>query len=124
MFISIPDEASAWLLCLENLLPSNMIAFWSATYDYQYGILGIVITPYIFLPIFALIPTMICSFFAAGDSEKSGELTIKKSRCRFKQRDIICRNLPHLCRFVFIICSLLVWENGESYEKALGSKAL
>ena len=64
MFIGVPDEAPIWVFCLENLLPANMLAFWGAMYEYQYEIFGLVIPPYIFLPIFALIVTCVCSYFA------------------------------------------------------------
>ncbi|MDE6419308.1 MAG: ABC transporter permease [Lachnospiraceae bacterium] len=65
MFISIPEEAPAWVSCLTNLLPTWMFAFWGAMLEFQYEIFGLVIPPYIFLPIFALIVTCICSYFAS-----------------------------------------------------------
>jgi len=64
MFIAVPDGAPVWVFCLENLLPTNMMAFWGAIYEYQYELFGLVIPPYIFLPIFAAIIAAVCSFFA------------------------------------------------------------
>lgn len=64
MFVSVPDEAPVWLCCLENLLPTNMIAFWGGMSEYQYELFGIVIPPYIFLPVFAPVVTAVCSYFA------------------------------------------------------------
>ena len=64
MFISVPDEAPIWVFCLENLLPTNMMAFWGAMYEYQYEILGLIIPPYVFIPIFAAVGSCICVYFA------------------------------------------------------------
>lgn len=64
MFLNLPDEAPVWLCCLENLLPTNMMAFWGAMYEYQYEIFGLIIPPYIFIPIFALDASCICVYFA------------------------------------------------------------
>lgn len=64
MFISVPDGAPIWVFCLENLLPTNMMAFWGALYEYQYEIFGLIIPPYVFLPVFALIVSCICSILA------------------------------------------------------------
>lgn len=64
MFISVPDGAPIWVFCLENLLPTNMMAFWGALYEYQYEIFGLIIPPYVFLPVFALIVSCICSVLA------------------------------------------------------------
>lgn len=64
MFINVPDGAPVWVFCLENLLPTNMMAFWGALYEYQYELFGLVIPPYVFLPVFALIVSCICSFLA------------------------------------------------------------
>lgn len=63
MFIAVPDGSPVWVYCLENLLPTNMMAFWGALYDYQYELFGLVIPPYVFLPIFALVVTLVCTFF-------------------------------------------------------------
>ncbi len=64
MFIVLPDSSPIWVFLLENLLPTNMMAFWGAMYEFQYEIFGLVIPPYIFLPIFALAVSCICVFFA------------------------------------------------------------
>lgn len=64
MFIVVPDGSPAWVYCLENLLPSNMMAFWGALYDYQYEIFGLVIPPYVFLPVFSSAVSVICSYLA------------------------------------------------------------
>ncbi|MCM1055421.1 MAG: ABC transporter permease [Bacteroides sp.] len=64
MFISVPDGMPVWIYCLENLLPTNMFAFGGAMYQFQYEIFGLVIPPYVFLPIFALIVAVVCSYFA------------------------------------------------------------
>ena len=64
MFISVPDGAPVWVSGLINLLPTNMFAFWIAMYEYQYEIFGLVIPPYVFLPVFALIAACVCSYFA------------------------------------------------------------
>ena len=64
MFINVPDGAPIWVFCLENLLPTNMMAFWGALYEYQYELFGLVIPPYVFLPVFALIVSCVCSVLA------------------------------------------------------------
>lgn len=64
MFIDVPGEAPIWVLCLENLLPTNMMAYWGAMYDYQYEIFGTVVPPYVFLPIFAAVVSCVCSVLA------------------------------------------------------------
>lgn len=64
MFIAVPDEAPVWMFNLENLLPTNMMAFWGAMYDFQYEIFGLVIPPYVFLPMFAAVGSVICSVCA------------------------------------------------------------
>lgn len=70
MFIYIPAGAPMWLFRLNNLFPANMMAFWGVTSEYQYEIFGLVIPPYIFLPVFALIVTVVCSFFAVRGFRK------------------------------------------------------
>lgn len=64
MFINVPDNAPVWVFCLENLLPTNMMAFWGVTYEYQYEIFGLIIPPYVFLPIFAAAASCVCVYFA------------------------------------------------------------
>lgn len=64
MFIAVPDGSPVWVYQLENLLPTNMMAYWGAMYEYQYEIFGIIIPPYVFLPIFASIVSLICVFGA------------------------------------------------------------
>lgn len=64
LFINVPLGAPAWVSCLTNLLPIGMFTFWHVMLEYQYEIFGLVIPPYIFLPVFALIVTCICSYFA------------------------------------------------------------
>lgn len=64
MFINISDESPIWALTLNNLLPTNMMAFWGAVYEYQYEIFGLIIPPYIFIPIFAVIASCVCAVFA------------------------------------------------------------
>ncbi|MBD5531354.1 MAG: ABC transporter permease subunit [Lachnospiraceae bacterium] len=64
LFISVPQGAPAWVSCLINLLPIGMFTFWHVMLEFQYEIFGLVIPPYIFLPVFALIVTCICSYFA------------------------------------------------------------
>lgn len=64
MFLNIPDEAPIWVYCLENLLPTNMMAFWGAMYEYQYEIFGLIIPPYVFLPVFAAAVSCVCVYFA------------------------------------------------------------
>ncbi|MDE5820055.1 MAG: ABC transporter permease [Lachnospiraceae bacterium] len=64
LFIAVPEGAPAWVDCLINLLPIGMFTFWHVMLEFQYEILGLVIPPYIFLPVFALIVTCICSYFA------------------------------------------------------------
>ena len=73
LFISIPEGAPVWISCLVNLLPAGMFAFWGAMFEFQYEIFGLVIPPYIFLPVFAVIVTCICSYFA-GRGFKSHQI--------------------------------------------------
>ncbi len=60
MFIAIPDSAPLWVFQLEQLMPTNMMAFWGAMSDLQYEIFGVVIPPYVFLPVFAIIASCVC----------------------------------------------------------------
>lgn len=64
MFINVPGEAPIWIFCLNNLLPTNMMAYWGAMFDYQYEIFGLVIPPYVFLPVFAAAVSCLCSALA------------------------------------------------------------
>lgn len=64
MFINVPDEAPIWVFCLENLLPTNMMAFWGAIYEYQYEVFGLMIPPYVFIPVFAAAASCICVYLA------------------------------------------------------------
>ncbi len=64
MFIVLPDSSPIWVFLLENLLPTNMMAFWGAMYEFQYDIFGLMIPPYIFIPVFAVVVSCICVFFA------------------------------------------------------------
>ncbi|MDE6686953.1 MAG: ABC transporter permease, partial [Lachnospiraceae bacterium] len=60
MFIVIPDSAPLWVFQLEQLMPTNMMAFWGAMSDLQYEIFGVVVPPYVFLPVFAIIASCVC----------------------------------------------------------------
>lgn len=64
MFIVLPDSMPIWVFLLENLLPTNMMAFWGAMYEFQYDIFGLMIPPYVFIPVFAAAVSCICVFFA------------------------------------------------------------
>lgn len=64
MFISIPGEAPIWVFLLENLLPTNMMAVWGALNEFQYDIFGLIVPPYVFLPVFAVVVSCLCSFLA------------------------------------------------------------
>lgn len=64
MFLSVPDNAPIWLLNLKNLLPTNMMAFWGAMSSLQYEVFGIIIPPYVFLPVFSVLASCVCSLFA------------------------------------------------------------
>ncbi len=64
MFIVLPDSSPIWVFLLENLLPTNMMAFWGAMYEFQYDIFGLMIPPYVFIPVFAAAVSCMCAFFA------------------------------------------------------------
>lgn len=64
MFIYVPDESPVWVFDLVNLLPTNMMAYWGTMSDYQYELFGLVIPPYVFLPVFAVTVSTACSYFA------------------------------------------------------------
>ncbi len=64
MFIVLPDGLPVWVFLLENLLPTNMMAFWGAMYEYQYEIFGLIVPPYVFLPVFAVVVSCLCSYLA------------------------------------------------------------
>ena len=70
MFITVPNGSPVWMNCLVNLLPTNMMAFWGAMFDYQYEIFGTVIPPYVFLPIFAAAASCICVYLAYRSFKK------------------------------------------------------
>lgn len=60
MFIVIPDSAPLWVFRMEQLMPTHMMAFGDAMSDLQYEIFGVVIPPYVFLPVFAIIVSCVC----------------------------------------------------------------
>lgn len=60
MFIVIPDSAPLWVFRMEQLMPTHMMEFWGAMSDLQYEIFGVVIPPYVFLPVFAIIVSCVC----------------------------------------------------------------
>lgn len=64
MFIVLPDSSPIWVFLLENLLPTNMMAFWGAMYEFQYDIFGLIVPPYVFLPVFAVVVSCLCSYLA------------------------------------------------------------
>lgn len=64
MFIVIPDSAPLWVFRMEQLMPTHMMEFWGAMSDLQYEIFGVVIPPYVFLPVFAIIVSCVCVFLS------------------------------------------------------------
>lgn len=70
MFIVLPDSSPIWIFLLENLLPTNMMAFWGAMYEYQYEIFGLMIPPYVFIPVFAAAVSCLCSYLAYREFRK------------------------------------------------------
>lgn len=58
------SEDIVWLYKLFCLLPSNMMAFWCIIDSIQFEIFGLVIRPYIFTPVFAVIAAVIFSVSA------------------------------------------------------------
>lgn len=58
------SEDIVWLYKLFCLLPSNMIAFWCIIDSIQFEIFGLVIRPYIFTPVFAIVAAVIFSVSA------------------------------------------------------------
>lgn len=70
MFIVLPDSLPIWAFLLENLLPTNMMAFWGAMYEFQYEIFGLIMPPYVFLPVFAAAVSCLCSYLAYRGFQK------------------------------------------------------
>ncbi|MBD5552088.1 MAG: ABC transporter permease [Lachnospiraceae bacterium] len=64
MLVSVPGDAPIWMLNLENLLPANMMGFWGAMHDFQYEIFGLVIPPYVFLPVFSAAGCCVCAYLS------------------------------------------------------------
>lgn len=64
MFVSLPGKAPIWAFCLENLIPTNMMGCWVSLGHIQYEVFGLVIPPYVFLPVFAVTVSTACSYFA------------------------------------------------------------
>ena len=58
------SEDIVWLYKLFCLLPSNMMAFWCIIDSIQFEIFGMVIRPYIFTPVFAIVAAVIFSVSA------------------------------------------------------------
>ena len=58
------SEDIVWLYKLFCLLPSNMMAFWCTIDSIQFEIFGLVIRPYIFTPVFAIVAAVIFSVSA------------------------------------------------------------
>jgi ABC-type transport system involved in multi-copper enzyme maturation permease subunit len=63
MFVQI-SSPNRLLIALENLLPSNMMVQWGVFSDYMFQIGSMNILPYHFIPIFCIVVTMICLYFA------------------------------------------------------------
>lgn len=53
------SEDIVWLYKLFCLLPSNMMAFWCIIDSIQFELFGLVIRPYIFTPVFAVVAALI-----------------------------------------------------------------
>ncbi|MCM1022887.1 MAG: ABC transporter permease [Prevotella sp.] len=70
MIITVPDGSPIWVYTLEPLLPTNMMAHWGSFSEYQYEIFGVIIPPYVFLPIFAAVVSCVCVFFASRAFKK------------------------------------------------------
>lgn len=64
------SENIVWLYKIFCLLPSNMMAFWCIIDSIQFEIFGLVIRPYIFTPVFAVIAAVIFSVSAYAVFEK------------------------------------------------------
>lgn len=63
MLIYIP-ETNIILHNLVNLLPINMMALWTATGSIQYELFGLIVSPYVFLPVFASVVSIFLTPFA------------------------------------------------------------
>lgn len=63
MFFYVSEE-NIGLHNLFQLLPSNMMTLWTTTSSIQYELLGLVIRPYVFLPLFAAAVSILLTPFA------------------------------------------------------------
>lgn len=63
MMINV-SENNVWLYKLSHLLPSNMMAFWSVMDNIQFELFGLVIRPYIFMPVIGITAAVIFSLLA------------------------------------------------------------
>jgi hypothetical protein len=48
-------ESIPFLYKLSHLLPTNIMTFWAVTDGIQFELFGLVIKPYVFLPVFAIL---------------------------------------------------------------------
>ena len=69
MFIDIPNT-NIWLYNLSHLLPTNMLSLSVVADGIQYELLGLVIKPYAFLPIFAAAVSAVLTPFAYRSFKK------------------------------------------------------
>ena len=69
MLVSIP-ESFVFLYKLFHLLPTNMAAFWVVMDGIQYELFGLVIRPYMFLPVFAIVVSIVLTPFTYRSFKK------------------------------------------------------
>nr|WP_246542863.1 ABC transporter permease [Fusibacter paucivorans] len=69
MFVSI-SERNIVLYNLFQLLPTNMMPYWTVTNGILYELLGLVIKPYVFMPIFAIVISMLLAPLAYRSFKK------------------------------------------------------
>jgi len=63
MMLYVP-ETIVWLYNLFSLLPSNMMVVWSVFSRIPYDFFGLIILPYVFLPVFAILASAVMLPFA------------------------------------------------------------
>ncbi len=63
MFINVP-ETNIILYKLSYLFPTNIMTFWAAMDPIQYELFGLVVKPYVFMPLFAVAVSILLTPFA------------------------------------------------------------
>lgn len=64
IFITLPAKAPHWIQALYHLLPTNMMLFEHTMGQHAYALGGLILPPYVFMPLFSAAAAALCAAFA------------------------------------------------------------